>query len=456
MLIGTMTINQEHPADLSSISDVAQKPVFIDMFAGLGGFHLALSELELECVWASEIKPELQSLYSANFGIVPAGDIRQVSANEVPKHDVLCAGFPCQPFSKAGTQNGLNDEENGNLFECIVEVLDLHRPRYIILENVPNLKAHDGGRTWKIMCSKLTALGYDVEIEKLSPHRYGIPQFRERAIIVGKLGGLGSFKWPVARTESHDLKLSSILDTNPAEAKPVQPFVSRAFDVWQDFLNRVPGDEKIPHPLWSMEFGATYPYEESTPHSSSLSELQKVRGSHGAPLKKYETRESLYEALPSHARTEQIVFPSWKISMIRKNRAFYQKHKFWMKSWMKEIKKFPSSYQKLEWNAQGEADRNIRHYVIQLRPSGVRVKRPTTAPALVASTSSQIPIIGWENRYMTTTECARLQNLGKLDYLPEKDAVGYAALGNAVNAKVIELVARQLLGSDDPQFLDQH
>lgn len=127
-----------------------------------------------------------------------------------------------------------------------------------------------------------------------------------------------------------------------------------------------------------------------------------------------------------------------------------------MKSWMKEIKKFPSSYQKLEWNAQGEADRNIRHYVIQLRPSGVRVKRPTTAPALVASTSSQIPIIGWENRYMTTTECARLQNLGKLDYLPEKDAVGYAALGNAVNAKVIELVARQLLGSDDPQFLDQH
>ena len=121
---------------------------FIDLFAGLGGFHLALRSLGHECVFASEINEELQVLYRANFveaqGITH-GDIREYK-KKVPPHDILCAGFPCQPFSKSGKQHGMCDKTRGTLFHEILEVLDQHRPPYVILENVGNFERHDEGR----------------------------------------------------------------------------------------------------------------------------------------------------------------------------------------------------------------------------------------------------------------------------------------------------------------------
>src|SRR4051812_13359499 len=119
---------------------------FIDLFAGLGGFHLALSELGHTCVFASELDEELRRVYEANFNLLPEGDIRDVDVEDVPTHDVLCAGFPCQPFSKAGEQKGVAHPE-GDLFDFVLKIIARHKPHYIMLENVPNLLKHDEGRT---------------------------------------------------------------------------------------------------------------------------------------------------------------------------------------------------------------------------------------------------------------------------------------------------------------------
>jgi len=133
---------------------------FIDLFAGLGGFHLALQKLGGKCVFASELKSDLQSLYRINYPDTPIyGDIRR-HILDVPKHDVLCAGFPCQPFSQAGKREGFNDPDRGNLFYDICTIIDQHRPKYILLENVSNLLGHDNGDTWKVIEQKLTDLGY--------------------------------------------------------------------------------------------------------------------------------------------------------------------------------------------------------------------------------------------------------------------------------------------------------
>ena len=118
---------------------------FIDLFAGLGGFHLALHKLGHECVFASEIDEELCDLYAKNFNLRPAGDLRCTDACDIPSHDVLCAGFPCQPFSKAGEQEGTNCKLWGDLFSAhVLRVIKEHKPKYILMENVANLERHDG------------------------------------------------------------------------------------------------------------------------------------------------------------------------------------------------------------------------------------------------------------------------------------------------------------------------
>lgn len=160
---------------------------FIDLFAGLGGFHLALKELGCECVFASEIKDDLRKLYKINFPKTPVlyGDITKIKPEEIPPHDILCAGFPCQPFSQAGKRQGFNDKNRGNLFYNICDIVKCHRPKYILLENVANLKNHDNGRTWETIKKELEALEYEVaEPAILSPHQFSIPQHRRRIYIV--------------------------------------------------------------------------------------------------------------------------------------------------------------------------------------------------------------------------------------------------------------------------------
>lgn len=421
---------------------------FIDLFAGLGGFHLALKQLGHECVFASEIDEPLRELYKKNFGIEAKGDIHNIRAAQIPTHDILCAGFPCQPFSKAGSQDGLEDIELGDLYRQILRVVRHHKPSYFILENVPNLEKHDEGNTWNHIKEKLEKAGYDVKLERLSPDDFGIPQIRQRMYIVGSRFGLDNFNCPQSSNEQETMTIESYLESQPEHARTLPEQVQKCLSVWQKFLDNIPENEKIIHPIWSMEFGATYPYESTTPINMNLKELKKYRGSHGQLLYGASKREELFQMLPSHARRKQKEFPKWKIAFIKKNRDFYERNKSWLDEWVPLIKEFPSSLQKLEWNCQGEV-RDIKNYIIQIRPSGVRVKRRTTAPSLVAMTATQVPIIGWENRYMTPRECASLQSMNGPDglkYLPESDNKAYEALGNAINVEVAKIVARALVG----------
>lgn len=415
---------------------------FIDLFAGLGGFHLALEQLGHRCVFASELNPELQRIYAENFGLTPSGDIREISIKTIPTHEILCAGFPCQPFSKAGEQDGFDCPSWGDLFDRVVAILEHHKPEYLLLENVPNLLKHDGGKTWSRVLRLLKTAGYESDARILSPHQFGVPQIRERVYIVARRGGLRNFTWP--ECEPHpNLHVNSVLETKPADAKPLSQQVVDCLKMWQRFIRQFPKSENLPtFPIWAMEFGANYPYEGFSPASMKPSELRKYIGAYGKSLAKVPD-DKLLAALPVYARADKKVFPDWKVDFIRKNRELYRKNKKWIDDWKDELLAFPPSLQKLEWNCKG-GERDIWKYVIQFRASGVRVKKPTTAPSLIAMTVTQVPIIAWERRYMTPRECAKLQSMESLKVLPDASTPAYKALGNAINVHVIRLIAQAL------------
>lgn len=419
---------------------------FVDLFAGLGGFHLALRSLGCECVFASEKDAALRDVYEKNFNLAASGDIRDVKVSDIPEHDILCAGFPCQPFSKAGDQKGFDCPQWGSLFDNVVAILRFHRPPFLMLENVANLKKHDSGQTWCDMRNQLQALGYEVREKKLSPHKFGIPQIRERMFIVGSLTGLDYFDWP--DENSFDVNsIHSVLDENPSDARTIPEQVRENLEVWQQFLDLYPANEQLPSfPIWTMEFGATYPYEDTTPYSVRHEELQLSSGSHGRSLNGLDPSQ-IMSNLPSHARRKQEKFPAWKIGYIRQNRELYSRNKSRLDGWLPKIRQFPPSFQKLEWNCKGE-ERHIWDYIIQIRASGVRVKRPVTSPSLVSMTTRQIPIVGWERRYMTVRESLRLQSMDDLRHMPSSLARQIRAIGNAVNVDVAERVARALIKKD--------
>ena len=418
---------------------------FVDLFAGLGGFHLAARRVGAKCVLACEVDKDLRDLYEKNFGVEPADDIRELNAADVPVHDLLCAGFPCQPFSKAGNQEGANHVLWGTLYEDIFRVVRGRLPNYILLENVAHFVNHAGGEVYRAMKSALVGLGYDVKDARLSPHQFGVPQVRDRMFMVASRTGLGEFKWPEPLTDESKLSIKSVLDSNPADARALPPELVSCVDSWQEFLDLYPKDEKLPSdPIWSMEFGATYPFDRDSLGRVPLEELQRTRGACGIPLSG-KTRAEIRNMVPSHARAGLHAFPEWKKLFIKHNRELYASNKTWLDGWLPRVRKYPPSYQKFEWNCQGEP-RKVWSFILQVRASGIRTKRPSTAPSLVAMTTTQVPIIGWEKRYMTIRECARLQSMESLEHLPEGGR-GYKALGNAVNVKVAELVLRRLIAS---------
>ena len=170
----------------------ATKMKFIDLCCGIGGFHQALANMGMECVLASDIDKECRNNYEENYSIRPEGDLKNIVIRDIPPFDVLCAGFPCQPFSKAGHQNGF-DDKRGNIFFDICKIAQHHEPKYIILENVRNFASHDGGNTWKVIKTKINELGYATyECPTiLNALYFGVPQSRERVVVLCKRKDLG-------------------------------------------------------------------------------------------------------------------------------------------------------------------------------------------------------------------------------------------------------------------------
>ncbi|MCP4912791.1 MAG: DNA (cytosine-5-)-methyltransferase [Oligoflexia bacterium] len=180
---------------------------FIDLFAGIGGFHQSLESFGGECVFASEWEKNAAHVYELNYGIKPHGDITQIHEREIPKHDVLCAGFPCQAFSISGKQLGFEDTR-GTLFFDVARIIKFHQPRIVLLENVKNFVRHDKGNTLNVVLKTLEELGYTAHYKVLKSSHFGVPQARERVYITGIRKDLANqdFEFPDEKVKPKKMK----------------------------------------------------------------------------------------------------------------------------------------------------------------------------------------------------------------------------------------------------------
>jgi len=246
--------------------------------------------------------------------------------------------------------------------------------------------------------------------------------------------------------------IHQFIEENPTDFKALPKANQDCIKLWQTFIDQIPKETKLPgFPIWGMEFGATYPYEKSYPLSLSINDLAEYKGNFGKSLDGM-TKPEQEANLPSYARVKK-AFPDWKRSYIKQSRAFYEDNKKYVRDVVKEIAKYPSqSWQKLEWNV-ADGKRKINNYILQFRASGIRIKKVDFFPSLVC-TNTQIPIIGWQKRYITTGEGLKLQSLDGLA-LPSNENAAFKALGNAVNSKIVGLIAEKLL-SEQPTKLNGH
>ena len=221
---------------------VLQNFKFIDLFAGIGGFHQALSNLGCKCVLASEIDEWAIKSYKENYGIDAANDVTKIKSEDIPEFDVLCGGFPCQAFSKAGSQKGFKDETKGTLFFEIARILEARKPKFILLENVRNLVSHDKGNTWRVIRTTLEDLGYVLADNPIimSPHQLGVPQLRERVYILGIHKSLGvkhlNFNLPNMDKNTINLYETGILEEKVDEKYNISPDEERLLECWDEFI----------------------------------------------------------------------------------------------------------------------------------------------------------------------------------------------------------------------------
>jgi DNA (cytosine-5)-methyltransferase 1 len=423
---------------------------FIDLFAGIGGFHAAGTAFGWKCVMANELDEQAARIYEINWGVNPLGNIHDFTKvkrkKEIPSHDVLFAGFPCQPFSKSGRQLGMN-EDRGSLFHDIAFVIEKSRPSLVVLENVRNIAGPRHAHEWNFIILKLRKLGYRVSSKPfvVSPHRIppsfgGTPQARERVFIVGTRLPSKSKTYNGA---FHDVQLRFPTtfegwDPNDWNLTRDLPIVKNpsdfikyrlsndeisVLDVWDELIKEVKnqGEEvRLPgFPLWSDIWGKKPVYKY-------------VKGS-----------------------------PDWKLDFEFKNRQFYLEYKRTIDNWFKkhpEIRDFAPSKRKLEWQAQQME--SIWGGLIHFRPSGIRVKRATYVPALVAIT--QTSIVGPLKRRITPQEAALLQGLPRtFSFQGQSDSTSYKQLGNGVSVGAVYQVIKaaairdhEILKATNPKLLN--
>ncbi|PHR73729.1 MAG: DNA (cytosine-5-)-methyltransferase [Lutibacter sp.] len=382
---------------------------FIDLFAGIGGFRIALQNLGGKCVFTSEWDKDAQKTYKNNFGEQPFGDITlPETKNEIPDNfDVLCAGFPCQPFSKGGFQNGFEDTR-GTLFFDICQIVEKHKPKYIFLENVANVVSHDQGNTYKTILKHLDELGYYFPNEPLiiSPDKFGIPILRPRVYIPcvrkdlakGNASKIKNIEGELEKQYTKDIdSIDTVLD-NTSKNK-ITSYELKILKMWNEFYRGI--DLKvIGFPIW-MEF---FKYDKNLDN-----------------------------------------FPLWKAKFIQKNIDLYNRNKKHIDKWLKKYDNLDwcvKTHRKMEWQA-GKDYESIFECIIQFRPSGVRVKRPNKFSTLVAMNHQQI--IGKYKRRLTIDESKRLQSFPENYKLPKSNTIAMKQLGNSVNVTVVQKIFEVVL-----------
>ena len=242
----------ETDTEASFFSGINSGVRFADFFCGIGGFHIGASNLGMECVFASDIDQHAQDAYQANFGIRPAGDISDIRPEDVPDHDLLFAGFPCQPFSIIGKQEGFADPR-GTLFFELLRIIKEKKPAGVILENVKQLATSGKGRVIQRILNDLRAVGYACDFKILNALDFGIPQKRERTIIVGTLSNFEKFHWPRGGIPMEPL--ATILEENP----PDRVFVSERIKQKRHEAHRPKETPSIWHENKSGNI-SSYPY----------------------------------------------------------------------------------------------------------------------------------------------------------------------------------------------------
>jgi DNA (cytosine-5)-methyltransferase 1 len=385
---------------------------FIDLFSGIGGFHLALKSLGATCVLACDIDEKCREMYEKNFGIKPVEDITKLNENDIPDFDILCGGFPCQAFSHAGKQEGL-DDIRGTLFRDVCRILRAKKPKYFLLENVKNLKGHDGGKTWITIHKCLVESGYQTYDSPivLSPHQIGVPQHRERVFILGVRDDLvpstGLKAFPPLTPAPTDIHTILLDDKDVPSGSSLSKTDLEVLGLWEEIVQhftKMKPVYKLPtFPMWSDDWDSTYDIES---------------------------------------------LPDWKQKFIRQNREFYDTNKVFLAPWLiraRDCTSFMGAKRKFEWQCGSfKSGDSLWNLLFQFRPSGIRVKRATYSPALVAM--AQIVAVGAKKRKLVPREVARLQSFPDDYKIHSSSSVAYKQFGNSVNVKVIEHMARHLLG----------
>jgi DNA (cytosine-5)-methyltransferase 1 len=378
---------------------------YIDLFCGIGGFHQALKRLDYECVMACDINLDCRKTYKINYGMEILGDIRNIEIDSIPEFDILCGGFPCQAFSLAGKKLSINDKR-GDLFEYILKIMKIKKPKFIFLENVKHIRNIDNGNVFKYIIESVRELGYYIDSTKtifeLSPHELGIPQKRERLIFVGiRLDIYNPNNSIKIEKENPELNLMKILDKDIDNKYYISDELNSVLTIWDNIIGKMEYGENLSPTILCHEF-----------YRNSNSNMSK-----------------------------------WKKFYIEKNKRIYYKYKKEWDDWYiknKIILNKKEIYGKLEWQVGKKKENDsIFNYFIQLRQSGIRVKRAIYFPTLVAY--CQIPIYAKERRYLTPRECCRLQSFPDDFILPENDKTAYKQLGNAVNVEVIYKVISSTL-----------
>ena len=410
---------------------------FIDLFSGIGGFHKGLTNAgSFKCVFACEINAELQNLYYKNFGIRPAGDITKIKESDIPKHDILCAGFPCQPFSLAGKKSGYKCQTSGKFIEDVLRIAKYHSPNFLILENVPNIVNIDNGNFWAFIKESFNKLGYKIIYKVISPLDVGIPQNRKRIFILGfkKDKHLKRFQWPKKQSSIRPLKKFLTCDFN---LKKLEPAKKNQIEHWQELLNNC-NFNPLSVSIVAPEIGATYPLNFQ---NLNLKKIRKYKGAYGKKLSSCDSWNGLFDKLPFYVKDCKV--PNWLKKSILYTRSLYKENKIFLNEWQKKINKEYNSWQVLEW--RGENNKCIlSEHLLQFRPSGIRVSKISKLPSLVAMNTTQRPIIGFEMRYISKLEAASLQNLQSLSHIPESESLAFKSFGNAVNAKIVELLGEKI------------
>ncbi len=380
---------------------------FIDLFCGIGGFHQALHSLGANCILACDIDEECRINYELNYGIKPVKDIKHINEKTLPDFDILCGGFPCQPFSNGGNKKTFSDKR-GNLFDEIMRIVKEKQPRFLFLENVKHILKVSEGKVLTYIEEQIDQHGYILQRFQMSPHEYGIPQNRERIYFVcirkdiynGKAITLIDNKEPLVNIRDI-LENSNSID----EKYYLKGDLLNVLEAWDEFINYVDVGETLSPTLL------------------------------------------IHDAFKKYTDDEFNNLAQWRKEYMIKNKRILEKYSDFIDKWYTKYKELLSKreiYGKLEWQV-GKVKNNdsIFNYFIQVRQSGIRIKKATYFPTLVAI--SQIPIYGKEKRYITPRECARLQSFPDSYKIASNDKVSYKQFGNSVNVKNVKTVIESTL-----------